>query len=87
MMDALRYGVPQLICPGKVFERKYNASSVTRQGAGITLDETDFHSKQIKEAVTKLIDTECERQNSKRLWQEIKKLGGVASIVRMIEEG
>lgn len=86
MMDALRYGVPQLICPGKIFERKYNASSIIKQGAGIVLDETDFHSKQIKEAVTKLIAQECYMQDSRRLWHEIKKLGGVASIVKLIQE-
>lgn len=31
IMDGFLCGVPQLICPGRVFERKYNADSVEKR--------------------------------------------------------
>ena len=86
IMDALQYGVPQLICPGKMFERKYNAYSITSRGAGITLSEKAFCSKEIKASITKLIKEESYKQNSQKLWQEIKELGGAARIVELIKE-
>ena len=37
MMDALAHGVPQVVVPGRVFERIYNAESIERVGAGLRL--------------------------------------------------
>ena len=37
VIDGLIYGVPQLICAGKVFERKYNAGSIAKIGAGLEI--------------------------------------------------
>jgi len=37
-MTGLIYGVPQIICPGNVFERKYNESSIVKLNAGKMLE-------------------------------------------------
>lgn len=84
MMDALRFGVPQLICPGKVFERKYNGESIAMREAGIVIDEKNFMSSSLKEAVTILTERKIFRKNSERLWQDIKKLGGAKRIINII---
>ena len=42
MMDGLRYGVPQLICPGRIFERQYNARSIAENGAGLVVSLSEF---------------------------------------------
>lgn len=38
IVDGLLHGVPQIMVPGKVFERKYNAESVADADAGIVID-------------------------------------------------
>ena len=47
--DALIHGVPQLLCPGKVFERKYNAGKIAELKAGISIDAGDFKAGVIRE--------------------------------------
>ena len=42
IVQGLQYGVPQLIVPGKVFERKYNAKSVSDLGAATAKDIKDY---------------------------------------------
>lgn len=38
MMDGIAHGSPQLICPGKVFERRFNAKAAERCGIGLSLE-------------------------------------------------
>lgn len=84
MMDALRFGVPQLICPGKVFERKYNGESIAMRKAGIVIDERHFVSKHLRKVVATLIESKSFRENSEKLWGEIERLGGIQRIIDMI---
>ena len=42
MMDGIAYGSPQLICPGKVFERRFNAKAAERCGIGLSLEQSCF---------------------------------------------
>ena len=42
VMDGLRYGVPQLICPSRIFERQYNARSIAENGAGLVVSLSEF---------------------------------------------
>jgi len=45
LMTGLVNGVPQIICPGNIFERQYNATSVERLNARISLEANDFTSR------------------------------------------
>lgn len=85
VMQALRYGVPQLICPGKVFERQYNASSIEKRKAGIVVNEKVFTSQVITRAVEKLVSDPCYRENSMILWGEIEKLGGIETVTTLMK--
>ena len=42
MMQSLLNGVPLIVCPGRVFERQYNAASIEKLQAGVYLKETEF---------------------------------------------
>lgn len=86
VMDALRYGVPQLIYPGKMFERKYNAQSVIKKGAGILLGDREFTSRHIKEQVNRLTSDLNYTKQSEILWMEIAKLGGVNQVIQLIKD-
>ena len=83
VMDALAYGAPQMVYPGKVFERLYNAGSLERAGAGVGLRE--FTPDAIEAALTQLANDSC-RGNAARLRHELASLGGAALIARVCAE-
>ena len=78
--DGLVYGVPLLVCTGKVFERKYNAQSVVKAGAGEELSVADFTSKEIRRMAFQIIDNPEYQMNACRIGQELRTLGGVSVI-------
>ena len=45
IVDGLSHGVPQLVIPGKIFERKYNAMSISDNNAGIFLSAHDLETE------------------------------------------
>ncbi len=86
VMDALRFSVPQLIYPGKMFERRYNAQSIMREGAGIMLKKENFTSQGIIEGVKQLTNYLTYRERSKMLWSEVVKLGGMNKVVDLFNK-
>jgi UDP:flavonoid glycosyltransferase YjiC (YdhE family) len=52
IMQSLSCGVPLLIFPGPIFERRFNASMVQRSGAGFMLELSDFRKERILEAMS-----------------------------------
>ena len=80
IIDGFIYGVPQLVCPGKVFERIYNGKSVEKVNAGKMLGIDEFKSDIIRRESAKLIDDESFRENSKLLGDKLKSMEGVDSI-------
>lgn len=85
MMDALVYGVPQAIMPGKVFERVYNADSVQRTGIGIRLDVFDATS--LAAAYARVQGNDSYRKSSLALREQLASLGGAKAIVSSVEAG
>jgi uncharacterized protein (TIGR00661 family) len=85
IMDALYYGVPQIICPGKVFERKYNAESVACKKAAVTLQVKDFNADTIKQSVKMISSDKQYAQNAKELGNSLTLLGGADEIIKRIE--
>lgn len=81
IMDGLLYGAPHIIYPGKVFERIYNARSVARCDAGITLDNTTFTPEGLREALITITSDNCFGANARKLQRELLDLGGAATVV------
>ena len=86
MIDGLIYGVPQLICPGRVFERIYNGKSVENLGAAKVLSLDEFKSEIIKAESEKLINDNQFRKNSKLIGDKLKSCGGIDCIIGAINE-
>ena len=78
--DGLVYGVPLLICAGKVFERKYNAQSIVKAGAGEELTVAEFTSEEIRRVALQIINNPDYQRNACRIGQELTSLGGVSVI-------
>ncbi len=85
MMDGLVYAVPQIICPGKVFERKYNAEIIEKNQAGIQLTEKNFDAENIKKAITLFTGNQTYSENAKKLGDSLAALGGAATVINQIE--
>ena len=83
-MDALAYGAPQVIVPGRVFERLYNAQSIERAGAGASLES--FDAGPLEDACRRVMDDDACSAMAQSLRAELSSLGGAARIVSRIAE-
>lgn len=86
IMTGLIYGVPQIVCPGNMFERRYNADSIVNLNAGILLESNDFDAEIIKKIVNDFNANKIYEHNSKRAGEELLSLGGTSKVVQSIEK-
>lgn len=86
VIDGLIYGVPQLICAGKVFERRYNAGSIVKIGAGLEIPYKEFTGRNIKAAADKIISVKEYRENTLKIGKVLLSLGGTENIINSLEK-
>ena len=84
MMDALSYEVPQVIVPGRVFERQFNAEAVENARCGLNVRASQ--PALIARAARTLVDEPALTSGIRGLREELTSLGGAARIVREVEE-
>ena len=84
MMDALSYEVPQVIVPGRVFERQFNAEAVENARCGLTVRAPG--PALIARAARTLLDKPALTSGIRGVRAELASLGGAARIVREVEE-
>ena len=83
MMDSLSYEVPQVIVPGRVFERQFNAEAVESARCGLTVLEPK--SALIARAARRLVDEPALASGIRGLREELSSLDGTKRIVREVE--
>ena len=84
MMDALAYEVPQVVIPGRVFERQFNAEAVERTRCGLSVRAPK--PALIAEASLCLVDEPALTSGIRGVRDELSELGGTGRIVREVEE-
>ena len=84
VMDALSYEVPQVIVPGRVFERQFNAEAVENARCGLTVRASQ--PALIARAARTLVDEPALTSGIRGVHAELCSLGGGARIVREVEE-
>ena len=84
MMDALSHEVPQLIIPGRVFERQFNAEAVESARCGLTVRASQ--PALIARAARRLVDEPALTSGIRGLRDELSSLGGTTRIVREVEK-
>ena len=84
MMDALAYEVPQVVVPGRVFERQFNAEAVERTRCGLSVRAPK--PALIAEAALRLVNEVALSGGLARLRDELSELGGTERIVGEVEE-
>ncbi len=81
IIDGLIHGVPQIVVPGKIFERKYNAEGIEINHAGAIIPSTEFTPDIIRNTADQLIDSEMIRDNARKLGEKLLSAGGVETIL------
>lgn len=84
MMDALAYEVPQIVVPGRVFERQFNAEAVERTRSGLSVRAPK--PALIAEAALSLVNEPSLSGGLTKLRDELSELGGTERIVSEVEE-
>ena len=84
VVDGLLHGVPQIIVPGKVFERRYNAVSVAKNKAGIIIPHRQFKADIIRSKAEKVIASEMLLRKATELGRKLSSQGGVDIIIKHI---
>ncbi len=85
IVDGLLHGVPQIMVPGKVFERKYNADSVARNNAGVVVSAEEFNPEYIRDAAERAIRSKEMAANATALGKELAETGGMDVMIREIK--
>ncbi len=84
MMDALAYEVPQVVVPGRVFERQFNAEAIERTRCGLSVRAPK--PALIAEAARRLVDESALTSGIRGVRDELSALGGTKRIVREVEK-
>ena len=82
VVDGLNHGVPQIVVPGKVFERRYNAGCLVSNSAGIMIENHDFNAAELKDAVEKITSSQEMAENAAVLGKKLREAGGIDTIIR-----
>lgn len=86
VMDGIAYGAPQLICPGKVFERHFNADATVRNGLGISLEHERFDVAGVRKAIERLVDGREKFQEAAAVLRgELSALGSATKVLDVME--
>ena len=84
VMDALSYAVPQVLVPGRIFERQFNAEAVENARCGLTV-----HAPKptlIARAARRLVDEPALTSGIRGLRDELSSLGGTKRIVCEVDK-
>lgn len=86
VIDGLIYAVPQIICAGKVFERRYNAESIVKNGAGLEILYDEFSAETVLFNTEKILSDNQYKDNAAKLGSRLLALGGTENIINALQE-
>lgn len=79
--ESLMHGVPLIIFPGNIWERRYNAKKVQESGAGIMAERRDFCSSWLLDTMEKRASY---RPDAVRLSETLRSSGGLEGAYRQL---
>jgi len=84
ILSAIMFGVPQIVFPGNVFERQYNAASIERLCLGKSYLDTQFNPSAIIQGVEEIKNNTSYIENIRNVQSQLVKLGGVDQAIHSI---
>ena len=85
MVDGLLHGVPQIVVPGKIFERRYNAEKLTENNAGRWIESNDFIPYKIISVAREVMSSGEMRENARALGNKLMSAGGIDRIIENMQ--
>ena len=85
IVDGLLYGVPQIIVPGKVFERKYNAQCILSNKAGEVLMQREFNADRLRNLTDSIMNQSELPENAASLGRKLLEAGGLGYIINEVK--
>ncbi len=82
--DSFVYGVPQLIYPGRVFERIFNASSVEKNGAGLVIPFKEFSAGVIRKKAEAIFADFTFTENACNIGALLVQQGGADKVIEAL---
>ena len=82
--SGLIHGVPQIIVPGKIFERRFNAECVAENKAGVVMDYRDFNADYLCRVAETIINSPEAFRNATILGNKISEAGGINTLVENV---
>jgi len=82
--SGLIHGVPQIIVPGKIFERRSNAECVEENKAGVVVDYRDFNANYLRRSAETIINSSEIFVNAAVLGKKLSEAGGINTLVENI---
>jgi hypothetical protein len=86
VVSALLYGVPQIVRPGRHYERRYNALSVKQLHAGKCVEAGDLTPPRLRALVQELTGDPSYAQHAAQAGRDLAKLGGFTRIMDILRE-
>ena len=84
IVDGLLHGVPQIVVPGKVFERRFNAACLADHKAGVAVDHRDFRADHIFESAERIINSGEAAEKAAVLGRKLSEAGGLSTLIKSI---
>jgi UDP:flavonoid glycosyltransferase YjiC (YdhE family) len=84
VLSGIMSAVPQIVFPGNVFERQYNADSIERLNLGKRYADAQFTPSILVRAVQKIRDLPGFAENTYRLQDQLTQLGGVDRAIQCL---
>jgi hypothetical protein len=81
--QSIEAGVPLLLFPGPIFERRFNASKVAENGAGFMGELSDFNAAWIRDKFERRAEL---RDGTARLKASFARMGGASDAVKAAED-
>ena len=80
--SGLIHGVPQIIIPGKIFERQFNAKCISENKAGVVMAYQNFKADYLGEVAERIIDSREFSENAAALGKKLFEAGGMNTLVQ-----
>jgi UDP:flavonoid glycosyltransferase YjiC (YdhE family) len=87
VMESLGHGVPLIMVPGAIHERRHNAREVTAVDCGILIEVEDFTVPQLSSLLLDQTQELALRGNARRMQELIEETGGMKAAFEAMEEG
>lgn len=85
VVSGLLHGVPQIICAGEHYERRYNGFSIEQVHAGVSVDARNMTPAKLRDLVRELTRQSSYAERAREAGEKLMNLGGLPRILEILQ--